>query len=144
MELRRRQSSRACRATIFAYRLDNTQTGVGDTEWLKSRVPEAAPELQLVVYLRGRSGGRLRGRFLGPRQHQPVDRNAVPLPTGGYLEQVHGTAWMALFSQNMMEISGELAMSDPSYADMTLKFVETLHADCLGDGPPGRRHRHVG
>ena len=51
------------------------------------------------------------------------DRSA-PLPTGGYLEQADGTAWMALFSQNMLEIAAELAMSDPSYADMAIKFVE--------------------
>ena len=31
---------------------------------------------------------------------------------------------MALFCQNMLEIAAELAMTDPSYADMTLKFVE--------------------
>ena len=31
---------------------------------------------------------------------------------------------MALFCQNMMEIASELAMSDPDYADMCLKFVE--------------------
>jgi hypothetical protein len=31
---------------------------------------------------------------------------------------------MALFCQNMLEIAAELAMTDPDYADMTLKFVE--------------------
>ncbi|HEY2784256.1 MAG TPA: glucosidase, partial [Fimbriiglobus sp.] len=51
------------------------------------------------------------------------DRSS-PLPTGGYLEQADGTAWMALFSQNMLEIAAELAMTDPDYADMALKFVE--------------------
>ena len=51
------------------------------------------------------------------------DRSA-PLPTGGRLEQADGTAWMALFSQNMLDISFELAMTDPSYEDMALKFFE--------------------
>ena len=31
---------------------------------------------------------------------------------------------MALFCQNMLEIAVELAMTDPDYADMALKFVE--------------------
>ena len=31
---------------------------------------------------------------------------------------------MALFSQNMLDISFELAMTDPSYEDMALKFFE--------------------
>jgi hypothetical protein len=34
------------------------------------------------------------------------DRSA-PLPTGGYLEQADGTAWMALFADNMLEIAIE-------------------------------------
>jgi hypothetical protein len=63
------------------------------------------------------------GGFLGLDNIGVFDRSA-PLPTGGYLEQADGTAWMALFSQNMLEIATELALTDPDYADMTLKFVE--------------------
>src|SRR5207302_5157804 len=51
------------------------------------------------------------------------DRSA-PLPTGGYLEQADGTAWMALFCQNMLEIAAELALTDSDYVDMALKFVQ--------------------
>ena len=43
---------------------------------------------------------------------------------GGYLEQADGTAWMALFCQNMLEIAAELALESPAYVDMGLKFVE--------------------
>jgi hypothetical protein len=39
------------------------------------------------------------------------------------LEQADGTAWMALFCQNMVEISIELAMANPAYIDLTLKLV---------------------
>ncbi len=31
---------------------------------------------------------------------------------------------MALFSQNMVELAAELAVHDPIYEDMVLKFVE--------------------
>src|SRR5262249_38818103 len=51
------------------------------------------------------------------------DRSA-PLPTGGYLSQADGTAWMALFSQNMLEIAAILALERPSYLPMAIKFVE--------------------
>jgi hypothetical protein len=51
------------------------------------------------------------------------DRSA-PLPTGGYLEHADGTAWMALFCQNMVEVAAELARTDVDYAEMALKFVE--------------------
>src|SRR5262249_37260799 len=63
------------------------------------------------------------GGFLGLDNIGVFDRSA-PLPTGGYLEQADGTAWMALFCQNMLEIASELAMSRPGYADLTLKFGE--------------------
>jgi hypothetical protein len=51
------------------------------------------------------------------------DRSA-PLPTGGYLEQADGTAWMALYADNMLEIAMELAMTDEDYSDMVLKFLQ--------------------
>jgi hypothetical protein len=43
------------------------------------------------------------------------------LPTGGYLEQADGTAWMALFCQNMLEIGAELALANPAYIDLTTR-----------------------
>ena len=44
------------------------------------------------------------GGFLGLDNIGGFDRSA-PLPTGGYLEQADGTAWMAFFSQCMLEIA---------------------------------------
>jgi hypothetical protein len=66
------------------------------------------------------------GGFLGLDNIGCFDRSA-PLPTGGYLEQAEGTAWMALFSQNMVELAVELAADDPVYEDMVLKFVEQFY-----------------
>ena len=63
------------------------------------------------------------GGFLGLDNIGVFDRSA-PLPTGGYLEQADGTAWMALFCQNMTEIANELTAEDPVYEDMVLKFAE--------------------
>jgi hypothetical protein len=65
------------------------------------------------------------GGFLGLDNIGVFDRSA-PLPTGGHLEQADGTAWMAMFSQNMLEISIELTALDPSYEDMVIKFAEHL------------------
>ena len=59
------------------------------------------------------------GGFLGLDNIGVFDRSA-PLPTGGSLEQADGTAWMALFSQNMLELAFEVAMHDPSYEPMRL------------------------
>ncbi|MBS1190523.1 MAG: hypothetical protein H6R10_2315, partial [Rhodocyclaceae bacterium] len=63
------------------------------------------------------------GGFLGLDNIGIFDRSA-PLPTGGHLEQADGTAWMALFSQNMMELAAELVLYDRSYGDMVVKFME--------------------
>ena len=51
------------------------------------------------------------------------DRSA-PLPTGGHLEQADGTAWMAFYTLEMLEIALELARHDPSYQSMAAKFLE--------------------
>jgi hypothetical protein len=61
--------------------------------------------------------------FLGLDNIGVFDRSA-PLPTGGHLEQADGTAWMALFCQNMLEIANQLALSDPDCVEMGLKFLE--------------------
>jgi len=63
------------------------------------------------------------GGFLGLDNIGIFDRSA-PLPTGGYLEQADGTAWMALFTQNMLELAVELAAHDPIYEELVIKFVE--------------------
>ncbi len=66
------------------------------------------------------------GGFLGLDNIGIFDRSA-PLPTGGHLEQADGTAWMALFSQNMLELAGELAVHDRTYEDMVVKFAEHFY-----------------
>jgi hypothetical protein len=63
------------------------------------------------------------GGFLGLDNIGVFDRSS-PLPTGGYLEQADGTAWMALYSQNMIQIAIELAQHDPTYENLALKFIE--------------------
>ena len=111
-------------STIFTYRLEKAQTGEGDRDWLKSCFQKLLLNFTWWVNRKDRSGRNVfEGGFLGLDNIGVFDRSA-PLPTGGYLEQADGTAWMALFCQNMLEIAVELAMTDPDYADMALKFVE--------------------
>jgi hypothetical protein len=111
-------------ATIFTYRLEQAATGEGDQDWLKSCFQKLLLNFTWWVNRKDRSGRNVfEGGFLGLDNIGVFDRSS-PLPTGGYLEQADGTAWMALFCQNMLEISAELAMTDAGYADMTLKFCE--------------------
>jgi hypothetical protein len=63
------------------------------------------------------------GGFLGLDNIGVFDRSS-PLPTGGYLEQADGTAWMAFYSELMMRMALELTAVDPSYEEMAIKFFE--------------------
>lgn len=111
-------------STIFTYRLEKAQKGEGDKEWLKSCFQKLLLNFTWWVNRKDRSGRNVfEGGFLGLDNIGVFDRSA-PLPTGGHLEQADGTAWMALFCQNMLEISAELAMTDADYGDMALKFCE--------------------
>ncbi len=62
------------------------------------------------------------GGFLGLDNIGVFDRSAQ-LPTGGSLEQADGTAWMAFYCQNMLEIALKLAEYDPMYDEMAYKFL---------------------
>jgi len=111
-------------STIFTYRLEKAQAGRGDRDWLKSCFQKLLLNFTWWVNRKDRSGRNVfEGGFLGLDNIGVFDRSA-PLPTGGYLEQADGTAWMALFCQNMLEIAVELALTDPEYEDMALKFCE--------------------
>ena len=111
-------------ATIFTYRVDKLAKGEGDTKWLKSCFQKLLLNFTWWVNRKDRSGRNVfEGGFLGLDNIGVFDRSA-PLPTGGYLEQADGTAWMALYADNMLEIAMELAATDEDYADMVLKFLE--------------------
>ncbi|HEY1374088.1 MAG TPA: glucosidase [Candidatus Binatia bacterium] len=111
-------------STIFTYRLEKAQESEGDREWLKSIFQKLLLNFTWWVNRKDRSDRNVfEGGFLGLDNIGVFDRSA-PLPTGGYLEQADGTAWMVLFCENMMEIAAELAMTDAAYAEMAAKFVE--------------------
>jgi hypothetical protein len=111
-------------ATIFTYRLEQARRGRGDLEWLERAFHKLLLNFTWWVNRKDRTGNNVfEGGFLGLDNIGVFDRSA-PLPTGGHLEQADGTAWMALFCQNMLEICSELAMERPAYTDMCLKFLE--------------------
>ena len=63
------------------------------------------------------------GGFLGLDNIGPFDRS-MALPGGGVLEQSDGTAWMAKYCLNMLEIALRLANHDSTYEDIAIKFFE--------------------
>jgi len=63
------------------------------------------------------------GGFLGLDNIGAFNRSE-PLPTGGVLRQADGTAWMAFYCLNMLNMALELAKHNPVYEDIASKFFE--------------------
>jgi hypothetical protein len=62
------------------------------------------------------------GGFLGLDNIGPFDRSH--LHAAGHIEQSDGTAWMAMYCQNLLEVALALAQHDKTYEDMATKFFE--------------------
>jgi Glycosyl hydrolase family 63 C-terminal domain len=114
-------------ATLFLHRTAQALGGETDVDFLRGAFNKLMLNFTWWANRKDRFGKNVfEGGFLGLDNIGVFDRSA-PLPTGGYLEQADGTAWMALFSQNMTELAVELAAHDPIYEDMVLKFVEQFY-----------------
>jgi hypothetical protein len=114
-------------ATLFLQRTVQALRGETDLPFLTYAFNKLLLNFTWWVNRKDRFGKNVfEGGFLGLDNIGVFDRSA-PLPTGGHLEQADGTAWMALFSQNMLELAVELAVHDPTYEDMVLKFMEHFY-----------------
>src|SRR6201999_2235462 len=108
---------------IFLYRTEQALQGKDDLEFLKQMFSKLMLNFSWWVNRKDRYGKNLfEGGFLGLDNIGVFDRSAQ-LPTGGHLEQADGTAWMAMFCQNMLEIAIILSEYDPIYEEIAFKFV---------------------
>ncbi len=111
-------------ATLFLHRTEQALRGETDLDFLETSFLKLLLNFTWWVNRKDRFGKNVfEGGFLGLDNIGVFDRSA-PLPTGGYLEQADGTAWMALFTQNMLELAVELASHRDAYQDIAYKFVE--------------------
>jgi hypothetical protein len=124
-------------ASLFLHRTQQALHGEMDLDFLRSTFNKLMLNFTWWVNRKDRFGKNVfEGGFLGLDNIGVFDRSA-PLPTGGHLEQADGTAWMALFGQNMLELAVELAARDPTYEDMVLKFVEHFYYIAAAMNRPG-------
>ena len=124
-------------ATLFLYNTDKGLRGKPDIKFLRSVFNKLLLNFTWWVNRKDRNGKNVfEGGFLGLDNIGIFDRSA-PLPTGGHLEQADGTSWMALFSQNMLEMAVELAANDPTYEPMVFKFIEHFQFISLAMNKPG-------
>jgi hypothetical protein len=125
-------------ATLFLLRTEQALRGETDLDFLRATFNKLLLNFTWWVNRKDRFGKNVfEGGFLGLDNIGVFDRSA-PLPTGGHLEQADGTAWMALFSQNMLELAVELAAYDPIYEDMVLKFAEHFYYIAAAMNRPGQ------
>lgn len=111
-------------ASLFLHKVDMAINGKADIDFLRSTFNKLLINFTWWVNRKDRFGKNVfEGGFLGLDNIGIFDRSA-PLPTGGSLEQADGTAWMALFSQNMLDLASELVVHDSSYEEMIVKFSQ--------------------
>ncbi len=124
-------------ATLFLHRTELALRGEMDLQFLTAAFNKLLLNFTWWVNRKDRFGKNVfEGGFLGLDNIGVFDRSA-PLPTGGNLEQADGTAWMAFFSQNMLELATELAAHDPTYEDMVLKFADHFYYIAAAMNQPG-------
>jgi hypothetical protein len=113
-------------ATLLMYNVEATSgaDGEADLAFLQASFAKLLLNFTWWVNRKDPAGRNVfEGGFLGLDNIGVFDRSA-PLPTGGHLEQADGTAWMALFTQNMLDLALILAERDASYEDFVIQFLE--------------------
>ena len=112
------------RAAWRGYQIDKSLKGSGDLAFLERVFHKLMLNFTWWVN-REDAGGRniFQGGFLGLDNIGVFDRSNK-LPTGGFISQSDGTAWMAMYTLNLLRIALELAEHDHVYEDIALKFFE--------------------
>ena len=112
-------------ATLFLYKFEKN-LGREDVKFLERSFQGLMLNFNWWVNRKDPQGRNVfAGGFLGLDNIGVFDRSA-PLPTGGSLEQADGTAWMAFYGQNMLEMALVLADHDPVYEEVAFKFLENV------------------
>jgi hypothetical protein len=112
-------------ATWRVFQIDRKRRGgAGDLAFLERVFHKLMLNFTWWVNRKDAQGRNVfQGGFLGLDNIGVFDRSA-PLPTGGYINQADGTAWMGMYSLNLMRIALELARHNKVYEDIATKFFE--------------------
>jgi len=111
-------------ATWFVYELEKLMTGKADREFLENAYSKLMRNLGWWLNRKDADNRNIfQGGFLGLDNIGVFDRSA-PLPGGGRIDQADGTAWMALYTQNMFHMALELAHENPVYLEQAQTLLE--------------------
>jgi len=109
-------------AALMIYRLDRQKNNKGDIDFLKRVFNKLA--LNFTWWVTKEDLGQntvFEGGFLGMDNLGVFDRSHN-IPDGARLEQTDGSAWMAMYCLNMLQISLEISKEDPVFEDMATKY----------------------
>jgi Mannosylglycerate hydrolase MGH1-like glycoside hydrolase domain len=110
-------------ATLFLYNIEK-ELGRSDLRFLERSFQGLMQNFNWWVNRKDPQGKNVfAGGFLGLDNIGVFDRSAQ-LPTGGHLDQADGTAWMAFYCQDMLEIALILTEYDSVYEDIAFRFLE--------------------
>ena len=124
-------------ATLFLYNMER-DLGRPDIRFLERSFQSLMLNFNWWVNRKDPEGRNVfAGGFLGLDNIGVFDRSAA-LPQGGHLDQADGTAWMAIYCQNMFDIALALSEYDSVYQDIAYRFLEhfvwiTYAMDRIGD-----------
>ncbi|PWN48531.1 hypothetical protein IE53DRAFT_389260 [Violaceomyces palustris] len=111
-------------ATFRVFKIERKMYGREDLDFLERVFQKLLINFTWWVNRKDSSGSNVfEGGFLGLDNIGPFNRSE-PLPTGGTLRQADGTAWMAFYALNMLNMALELAKHNPTYEDIASKFFE--------------------
>ncbi len=110
-------------ACLFLYRIE-AELGRSDPRFLEHSFQGLMLNFSWWVNRKDPQGRNVfAGGFLGLDNIGVFDRSA-PLPTGGYMDQADGTAWMAFYCLCMLEIALILTAYDSMYEELAYRFLE--------------------
>ncbi|KAF7303608.1 Glycoside hydrolase family 63 protein [Mycena indigotica] len=111
-------------STFRVFKIERKMTGKEDLAFLERVFQKLLLNFTWWVNRKDKEGsGVFEGGFLG-LDNIGVFNRSEPLPTGGDLRQADGTAWMAFYCLNMLNMALELAKHNPVYEDIASKFFE--------------------
>jgi hypothetical protein len=111
-------------AALQIFRHEEETTGRRDVDFLESAFQHSLLYFTWWVNRKDADGNKLfQGGFLGMDNIGAIDRTAAER-IGFRLYQVDATSWVGFFALNLMEMAMELSVTNRTYLDFAVKFLQ--------------------
>lgn len=111
-------------AALQVYFAEERMFGKGDVDFLKRVFQKLIINFTWWTNRKDEQGNSVfEGGFLG-LDNIGVFNRSTAMPDGSLLEQADGTAWMAMYALDMMNIALQISINDSTFEDTATKFYE--------------------